>query len=408
MSCTIRIGTDTITLHYDVLSDFQRSVYWNHCLQKLPFTLKLYNIDIDTYTVTLQMPQTPQCIALCAEDPMWQKFTAMQALNRLRIFIHPNRASSFLHDNRFYHCLRSNRVFLNDFSGFVTHDITVPTYVRVPTSLVLVPRYPCLPSFQDIRPSVGIFVQVGAYNAAFEHIMKYLRVLCTTLNDKKITVVCSILDTLSDEDSAAIQGIIRSIQSRTATETETATANHVHILYVPNRGMDIGAFVQSLLYCHDQNLTFDFICKLHTKSDQTWREALCEPIVGSARRIKMICRILSSVPSVGCCAAQSWTLQVSEDAHNHDIVSQYCSMMQIPNPYHRQNHPPHQFVGGTIFWMRYSILQNLIVEHAEVVQYALRNFQSGYISNARSTHTHSWERLMGILVSHGQMKCVTF
>ena len=422
MSCTTSIGTDTIALHYDVLSDFQRSVYWNHCLQKLPFTLKLHNIDIDTHTIILQIPQAPQRIALCTEGPMWQKFTAMQALNRLRIFIHPNRVSSFLDDNRYYHCLNSNRVYLNDFSGFVTYNITVPTYARVPTSMILVPRYPCLPSFQDIRPSIGIFVQVGAYNAAFKHVMKYLRVLCTTLNDKKITVVCSILDTLSDEDSTKVHCTVRSIQSMpetetatatetetaTATATETSTANHVHILSVPNRGMDIGAFVQSLLYCRDQNLTFDFICKLHTKSDQTWREALCEPIVGSAGRIRHICQILSSVPSVGCCATKSWTLQVSKDAHNHDIVSQYCSMMHIPNPYHRQNHPLHQFVGGTIFWMRYSILQNLITEHADVVQYALHNFKSGYISNAQSTHTHSWERLMGILVSHYDMKFATF
>lgn len=394
MSCRTVIGTGTIRLHYNVLSDCQRSVYWIHCLQKLPFILQLKDVHIDTYTIILQLPQPTSVKKEC---PTWQKMSAMQVLNRLNIFIHPKRE---LHENSFYQCIHSNRVFLNDLSGFVTHDTTAPSYVRVSTSMILEPRYPGLPSFNDIRPSIGLFIQVGAYSMAFEDIMKYLRVLCDTLTDKDITVVCSILDTMSDEDSAKVLGSIRSIQ--------TLPMNKVHILSVPNRGMDIGAFLQSVLYCQEHNMTFDFICKLHTKSDRKWREALCDPIVGSSRRIENICRILSSIPSVGCCAGKLWTLRVSKDVHNHDIVSQYCSLLEMTNPYYGKKKSSQQFVGGTIFWMRYSILQNLVSRYIDVLQYALRNFQSGYISNTQSTHTHSWERLMGILVTHCQMKFVTF
>lgn len=393
MSCRSTIENDTVRLHYNVLSDCQRSVYWIHCLQKFPFTLPLKDVQIDSYTIILHLPKR---MVVNHDCPMWQKMTTMRTLNHLNIFIHPKRE---LHNNSFHHCLHSNRVFLTDFSGFVTYDTTAPAYVRVPTSMALQPRFPGLPPFNDIRPSIGVFIQVGAYTMAFEHIMKYLRILCDTFTNKDITVVCTILDTLSEEDAAKVLESIRSIQ--------TLSSNQVHILSVPNRGMDIGAFLRSVLYCQEHNITFDFICKLHTKSDRKWREALCDPIVGSSTRIENICRILSSIPSVGCCAGKLWTLRVSEDVHNHDIVSQYCSLLDIENPYGKEKASQH-FVGGTIFWIRYSILQQLVSQYTDVLQYALRNFKSGYISNTQSTHTHSWERLMGILVTHCQMKFVTF
>lgn len=393
-----KIGTNTITTQYDLLSDFQRSVYWIHRLQKFPFILKLENIYIDTHTIIFRMPQHME---VHTEGLMWQKLYAMQTLNRLGIFMHPKRR---LYDNSFHQCQLSNRIFLHDLSGFVTHNIAAPYYVLAPKSMTLVPRYPGLTLFQNIQSSIGIFVQVGAYNTAFQHIMKYLCLLCSTLKDKKVTVVCSILETLSCQHTRKIKDAMQTLL--------LDDVNQLHILSVPNRGMDIGAFLESVLYCNSHGLTFEYICKLHTKSNATWRETLCEPIVGRNRRIQNICRIFSSVPSVGCCASKTWTLEVCQDIHNHDIVSQYCSIMQIDNPYHipkaEQKGDSYYFVGGTIFWLRYSIVEKLLREHHDLVKEAVQNFKEGYISNNVSTHTHSWERLLGILVHESHMKFVGF
>ena len=53
------------------------------------------------------------------------------------------------------------------------------------------------------------------------------------------------------------------------------------IIEVKNKGMDIGIFLISLLYLRNNNLNYDYLIKLHTKTDDRFREHVCEHLIGS-------------------------------------------------------------------------------------------------------------------------------
>ena len=44
--------------------------------------------------------------------------------------------------------------------------------------------------------------------------------------------------------------------------------------------MDIGVFLLSLLYLRDYNLDYKYLIKLHTKTDDRFREHVCEHLIG--------------------------------------------------------------------------------------------------------------------------------
>ena len=66
------------------------------------------------------------------------------------------------------------------------------------------------------------------------------------------------------------------------------------------------------------------------------------------------------------------------------------------------------FVGGTIFWLRWSIIQNIIRKHNTIINEAIQKFEKGYIKNTKSTHTHAWERLLGIMVTASAHEFIGF
>ena len=53
------------------------------------------------------------------------------------------------------------------------------------------------------------------------------------------------------------------------------------IIEVKNKGMDIGVFLLSLLYLRDHNLNYKRLIKIHTKTDDRFREHVCDHLIGS-------------------------------------------------------------------------------------------------------------------------------
>ena len=47
-----------------------------------------------------------------------------------------------------------------------------------------------------------------------------------------------------------------------------------HILIIPNKGMDIGGFFYALKDIFSKNYSYRYILKLHTKTNDQWRDGL--------------------------------------------------------------------------------------------------------------------------------------
>jgi lipopolysaccharide biosynthesis protein len=122
------------------------------------------------------------------------------------------------------------------------------------------------------------------------------------------------------------------------------------VVYHENRGMDIGGFFAlcpSLL-----RTRYDYVLKLHTKSHTVWRKALLEPLLGTPEKVEAGLALFTS--KVGMIGAKSWLIRMGPDLGIYDThISQICKTWNVPKT-------TCSFIGGTVFWVRYSILKSAI------------------------------------------------
>lgn len=383
-----------IIVQYSSHDDLRRSVYWIHRLQTWACTLPILDIEISKYRVTLHIPDSfPPSNAA---SYMMSKYNIFERLFNMGILVHPSRVP--LSEQCFW-CpkMAPSHIYMIDFSGFVSCEKNVVSFAQAPQSLSY-SRYPYLKPFSGEELHIGIFIQIGSLSC--DEIFMYVQNIVQIRNNR-ITIICSILDNFSKAEQTSIYDKLRRICIRYYRIDII-----IHMISVTNTGMDIGSFLRAIQFCIRNEIICDILCKIHTKSDPVWRTALCDPILGNSDTIQNIVRLFTEIPDVGCCAANRWTLSVSDDVHNHDIVSEYCCQLNFNNPYTSQRKV--FFVGGTIFWLRWSIIQHLFQNHTPVIENAIKKFQKGYITNTKSTHTHAWERLLGVLVSENDQQFLTF
>src|SRR5262249_24987289 len=134
-----------------------------------------------------------------------------------------------------------------------------------------------------------------------------------------------------------------------------------------DHGRDLGPFLvffQSGVLFH-----YDLICKLHTKrsphlrpSDgwrypdgDTWRHALIDGVLGSARLVDQIVSRFRSDPDLGMVVANGNIFR----GHDHWVNNEKLLVELLP----RLGIPPdvrdRSFPGGSIFWIRSSLLRTL-------------------------------------------------
>jgi len=136
----------------------------------------------------------------------------------------------------------------------------------------------------------------------------------------------------------------------------TAAWPHVHLYpHQPNRGMDIGGFLTVLpdIFKGD----YDLLLKLHSKSLVEWRRQLLDPICGSDDAVKRVLQVFSTDKEVGLVGADKWLItegeytRLANQAHLSVLTKRYnCRFL------------PSRFIGGTMFWVRVSVLSRLLAD----------------------------------------------
>jgi lipopolysaccharide biosynthesis protein len=118
-----------------------------------------------------------------------------------------------------------------------------------------------------------------------------------------------------------------------------------------NRGFDIASFFTlcSLLL----KKKYDFVLKLHTKSDPNWRNSLIAPLLGSVSQAKAVLERFKN-PKVGMVGSKSWLVDMG--AHwgiYHHHITEICKEWQVPLV-------PCHFIGGTVFWVRWTLFEGVM------------------------------------------------
>lgn len=127
-------------------------------------------------------------------------------------------------------------------------------------------------------------------------------------------------------------------------------ANH------PNIGMDIGGFFAVLPDI--QAAGYELVLKLHSKNSATWRRQLLDPLCGSVKRVQESIKAFENT-NVGAVGSEVWSCSFAPDhwawrCGNIARVEELCQ--QWGQSTYKQKH--WQFIGGTMFWMRVSVLRS--------------------------------------------------
>lgn len=130
-------------------------------------------------------------------------------------------------------------------------------------------------------------------------------------------------------------------------------------------GFDIGGFFLYLKYCKEENITYDYVIKIHTKTDDSERNKLIQPLLGSVNRIKLMFDMLNDneIGLIGSKECMFYNYdKLSQNNQNH--VTQLMNKFKLTISYNRMI----QFVGGTVFLIRFSILQNIFSDYNSIIQ----------------------------------------
>lgn len=248
--------------------------------------------------------------------------------------------------------------------------------------------------------------------------------------------------------------------NNTQTDNIKDEFKHAKFTYGKNIGMDIYPFFCQIKYIIHNNIETDYILKIHTKSDDQWRNDLILPLLNHNLITELILN-----KNIGMIASKKYTKLL--DHYNTPIILHFLKKWNIENKYideidwdkkydnlydlnfldtkfyvtysynkimyddellnntdklnsyaifhwlnigykvFRLIHNPnlitkkinnhYTFCAGTIFWIDAKILVDFFKTNIDF-QFWENKFEKGYFKNDLPTYTHSWERLFAIIV----------
>lgn len=156
-------------------------------------------------------------------------------------------------------------------------------------------------------------------------------------------------------------------------------------------GCDVGGQMLMTHHAIQKNKHYDYVLKMHTKTDPTWRRELMDSICGSKEQIQKVFDMFESKPNIGMIGSNHWRMKV--DRLNSPILDNICSRLKLTC-----NGNVQYFIAGTIFWFRWSTMESIVKQKNIHLVDEYNKMEPGYLKNEKPTVTHSWERMFGILV----------
>ncbi|CAM5389197.1 Rhamnan synthesis protein F OS=Afipia felis OX=1035 GN=NCTC12722_01217 PE=4 SV=1 [Afipia felis] len=174
------------------------------------------------------------------------------------------------------------------------------------------------------------------------------------------------------------------------------------IVNYPNRGRDVGRFIQIL---RDKHLDkFDLVCKVHGKKSATlgpqavfgdiWRRSMLNDLLGSDRHVKTIVDRFAAEPSVGLIGPARFRLP---NEYRHSYVDTWGRGNELITKElaAKLGYPREEFIldffAGTMFWIRKDLLDLL-----KPLDLSLDSFPDEE-GQTDGTLQHALERLFGAL-----------
>lgn len=183
---------------------------------------------------------------------------------------------------------------------------------------------------------------------------------------------------------------------------------------IENKGVDLGGFFRTLKEIdHDT----DLILKLHTKKgiglpenpsafvrkkgmevslshNRQWFHGLMKGVLSDEGRVN---RIIDRFKNDKSCGMVGYKLYNNSNINRNEILK-ICPLFGLNDSFLDKN-----FIGGTIFWVRYSIIKKYFTEN--VINHLMNNTHHGYVIEPSTMH--AVERVLGYVVLKENQNVIT-
>jgi len=191
------------------------------------------------------------------------------------------------------------------------------------------------------QKSIALIIHIGNYDIFLDDIIYFTEIINSKyIVDLYITIIPSVV--VTDDE------IIKNISDNC----------FIKIIRVPNVGFDIGGFFYSLKEIKDTGKIYDFVIKIHTKSSKEWRRQLLAPFRDVCETVSIFEKNVN-VGMIGC-KERLYNIIRSWDHYNLYHINHILDNFNYPD-----FDPKSLFVGGTIFMIRFSILQDILNKNIE-------------------------------------------
>jgi len=150
--------------------------------------------------------------------------------------------------------------------------------------------------------------------------------------------------------------------------------NDIIIIVTENRGMDIGLFLIALHYINTNNYNYDYIIKVHTKTNDDFRDNVLNNLFGNEKILMNNLKKISQ-KNIGMVSGSNiYKYNNYKDA----FVSNFYHLNNIIKYLYNQdvNNDCLEFVAGTFFICKYNIFKILNNNNIEYIYQNLNNISS--------------------------------
>ena len=195
----------------------------------------------------------------------------------------------------------------------------------------------------DNLPNVLCIFHIGSYHI-FIKMKEYIdNLIAAQYDEYNLVMYFNILETIEKERFENIKDMYPK----------------VNYIISENYGFDIGSFFHTLEIIKQREEKYDYVIKLHTKTDNKKRDNLLMPILGSINTIRKTIEEFNKSQNIGIIASKNGRCI---DAHV-DFIRNQTYLQQLVSWYFQEKTrvSKQPYVSGTIFWMKFEILQKLFM-----------------------------------------------
>ena len=194
-------------------------------------------------------------------------------------------------------------------------------------------------------PRVCCICHIGSFHI-FKKMKNYIDNLVSAQYDAyDLDIYFNVVDTITKEE-------IRQLKKGYPNET---------IIESENYGFDIGSFFHILEHIKQRSYSYDYLIKIHTKTNNKSRSELLSPIMGSIQIIREMLLLFEQKPNVGIIAAKK---NRCIDTHT-DFTRNQIYLQQLIHWYFKETTAicKQPYISGTMFWVRFPLIEELFMKY---------------------------------------------